>query len=105
MIATTRFETAQASRYLQTLCKHFGHKIPVQFTPSEGEITFPFGTCALRADTEGLSIETRAADRADLDRLNTVIRSHLERFAFRETPVLRWQTHPRPIAPTERTTT
>ena len=32
--------TASASRYLQQLCKHFAHKLPVTFDPAEGRIGF-----------------------------------------------------------------
>lgn len=47
--STATITTSCASSYLQQLCKHFGHKVPVEFTPQTGTITLPFGTCLLNA--------------------------------------------------------
>jgi len=46
--------TDHAGRYLQQLCKSFGHKVPVEFTPESGKVAFPLGICTLRA--EGASL-------------------------------------------------
>lgn len=81
--------TAHASKYLQQLCKHFGHKVPVAFTPEAGEITLPFGTCALSASEDALTL-TNAGEARDLPKLETVIADHLARFAFRENPTVTW---------------
>ncbi|MCR8724722.1 DUF2218 domain-containing protein [Frigidibacter sp. ROC022] len=87
---TATLTSDRASSYLQQLCKHFGHKVPVEFTPEAGEITLPFGGCTLRADGSTLTLTVSGAE-TDLDRLQKVIGDHLARFAFRETPVLDWQ--------------
>ncbi|MCR9157985.1 MAG: DUF2218 domain-containing protein [Rhodobacteraceae bacterium] len=91
MNANTFFKTENAERYLGTLCKHFGHKVPVTFEPGLGHIELPFGQCDLRADTAGLALTANAADRPGLDKTIQVITSHLERFAFRENPDLSWR--------------
>ncbi|WP_323766973.1 DUF2218 domain-containing protein [Marinovum sp.] len=90
MNATTHFTTDHAERYLGTLCKHFGHKVPVTHAGRSGEITLPFGACALTAEDTGLTMTAQAPDQAQLDRAVQVITSHLERFAFRENPELDW---------------
>jgi len=82
--------TEMASRYLQQLCKHFGHKIPAEFSPEAGTIRFPFGLCALKAADGALALEVSAANDQDLERMRGVIASHLERFAFRDTPTVSW---------------
>lgn len=82
--------TTNASRYLQQLCKHFGHKLPVEFTPEKGSIAFPVGLCALSAGNATLSISVAAAGAEDLARLQGVVASHLERFAFREPLAIEW---------------
>lgn len=84
-------KTEKGSRYLQQLCKHFGHKIPVEFDAHSGQIAFPFGTCRLGASAGGLSVSCNAADEAQLTRLQEVIGSHLLRFAFREDLQIDWQ--------------
>lgn len=87
---TASVQSERAPIYLQQLCKHFGHKIEVSFTPEEGFISFPFGRCDLSAADGVLTMKNSAEDEADLDRLNNVIASHLERFAFREKPEIVW---------------
>lgn len=83
--------TPHASRYLQTLCKHFGHKVAVEFDATAGRITLPFGACALRADEAALEMSVEAGDDAALRKAAQVIASHLERFAFRENPTITWR--------------
>lgn len=90
MNASTFFKTENAERYLGTLCKHFGHKVPVTYEPGSGHIELPFGQCDLRAETAGLALTAEAADKPGLDKTIQVITSHLERFAFRENPDLTW---------------
>jgi hypothetical protein len=82
--------TEMASRYLQQLCKHFGHKIPVEFTPEAGTIRFEIGACALKASGDVLALDVTAATETDLERMRTIIGSHLERFAFRDKPEIVW---------------
>ncbi|PSM19813.1 MULTISPECIES: DUF2218 domain-containing protein [Nitratireductor] len=89
--ATATVATDKASRYLQQLCKHFGHKRPVTFTPERGSIAFDFGACELEAGDETLTMTVNAGTPEDLERMRTVIASHLERFAFREPPAIDWR--------------
>ncbi|OSP56200.1 DUF2218 domain-containing protein [Pseudoruegeria sp. SK021] len=89
--SNAKFTTERASSYLQQLCKHFGHKIEVQFDPQAGLIKFPFGQCALSADQGVLDLTVNAETQADLTKACRVIGSHLERFAFRESPKIEWQ--------------
>lgn len=81
--------TDRASGYLQQLCKHFGHKVPVTFTPEAGEITLPFGSSALHAHDGVLTLSVTGED-DDLTKLEEFIGSHFARFAFRENLHLTW---------------
>ncbi|WP_062014566.1 DUF2218 domain-containing protein [Aureimonas sp. AU4] len=83
--------TEHASRYLQQLCKHWAHKFPVEFTPEAGTIDLPAGRTALRADAAALSIAITAGEGGDLDRLETVVADHIQRFAFREELRFDWR--------------
>jgi hypothetical protein len=80
----------RASGYLQQLCKHFGHKVAVSFTPERGTIVFDFGNCALAASGDMLSLTATASTSVGLSRVQHVVASHLERFAFRESPEIVW---------------
>jgi hypothetical protein len=79
--------TASGSRYLQQLCKHWGHKFEVSFTPEQGTIRFPEATATLTATPDALAVRIEAADPAVVERMKGVVASHLDRFAFREAPL------------------
>jgi hypothetical protein len=85
--------TPDASRYLQQLCKHFGHKLPVTFDEQSGRIEFSIGECRLDADEdEGvltLSLSTPSVHQ--LEELQDVVARHLLRFAFRDPPQIEWR--------------
>lgn len=85
-VSTATVPTAKPSSYLQQLCKHFGHKIPVEFTSDQGRITFEMGVAELEAAEDALILRVTG----DLDRMESVIASHLERFAFREELKVVW---------------
>lgn len=75
------FRTPNASKYLQQLCKHFGHKAPVEISADTGRVELSIGVAEMLADAETLTV-TVTGD--DLPRLREVIDKHLARFAFRE---------------------
>lgn len=87
----TTVATANASRYLQQLCKHFAHKVEARFDATRGEVDFPFGDCRLWADAERLKIECVSETEETLARTKFVVHDHLERFSWREKPEIVWQ--------------
>lgn len=89
--STARVATKSALRYLGQLCKHFGHKVPASIEGDHGWIAFEFGRCHLAADDAELSLHNTASTMEELERLEKVIASHLERFAFREELSITWQ--------------
>ncbi|MGW8136170.1 DUF2218 domain-containing protein [Sphingomonas zeae] len=87
-ISVARVPTLSASRYLQQLAKHWSHKMQVSFTAEEGTILFPDGSkLAMRADSDTLDIVLTVPEDGDVARMQDVIASHLDRFAFREAPL------------------
>lgn len=81
----THVPTPLGSRYLQQLCKHWGHKLDVEFTPEAGSIRFGDGrSCQLMADEAGLEIMVEAGDTERLQHTERVVIEHLKRFAFKE---------------------
>ena len=87
-ISVARVPTLSASRYLQQLAKHWSHKMQVSFTAEEGTILFPDGSkLAMRADSDTLDIVLTVPEDGDVARMQDVVASHLDRFAFREAPL------------------
>ncbi len=83
--------TGHASKYLQQLCKHFAHKVTVDYDPRQARVDFPFGDCRMWADGEALRIQCAAGSTEALERTQLVIDDHLLRFAWREKPEIIWQ--------------
>lgn len=89
--STASIRTVHASRYLQQLAKHWGHKFPVAFTATEATIELPLGRCALTAGGEALDILLEGSEGVELDRFETVVAEHLQRFGHREKLVFDWR--------------
>ena len=83
--------TETPARYISRLCKHFAHKIPVSFDEQQGPIEFAFGLGLLRAEDAGLTLRVEGNSQADLEKLQAVMASHFERFAWQEALQLDWQ--------------
>ncbi|WP_424934100.1 DUF2218 domain-containing protein [Amaricoccus macauensis] len=89
---TGTFSTPQASKYLQQLCKHFGHKVDVTFDETSGNVAFPMGPATLEATNGTLQITVTGTAPEDIEKGREVIDSHLARFAFREEfEAMNWQ--------------
>jgi hypothetical protein len=94
---TARVPTANGSRYLQQLCKHWSHNLKVEFTPQAGTVIFPKdargadwpgdATLTLKAEQDVLECRLEASAEAQREALKSVVSSHLDRFAFREAPL------------------
>jgi hypothetical protein len=99
---TARVPTANGSRYLQQLCKHWSHNLKVEFTPAAGTVVFPKNargadwpadaTLTLKAEPDALECKLEASAEAQREALKGVVSGHLDRFAFREAPLkFDWQ--------------
>jgi hypothetical protein len=83
--SNARVATANASRYLQQVCKHWSHKFAVEFTPERGRVPFSADrVCVLEAEPQALVMHLEAPDDESLMRLQGVVVDHVKRFAFRE---------------------
>lgn len=93
MLKTTGvFETSHASKYLQQLCKHFGHKVTVNYDAEKGRVNFPFGIAELNASDTALHVTITVTDPDLTARAQDAIDSHLVSFAFRENfETMTWQ--------------
>ncbi|WP_447589533.1 DUF2218 domain-containing protein [Aquipseudomonas campi] len=89
--SSTFIATLTPGRYIARLCQHFAHKLPVTFDEKHGRIDFAFGTCLLRASADGLTLQVRSHTTSDLEKLQHLIASHFERFAWQALLTLEWR--------------
>ncbi|MEM5521750.1 DUF2218 domain-containing protein [Sulfitobacter sp. AS59] len=82
---TGHYRTENGSKYLQQLCKHFGHKVETSFDAEKGWVAFVMGTAHMTADADGLTVTCTVKDPEEVAIVHNVIDRHLEKFAFRET--------------------
>jgi hypothetical protein len=95
--AISSVPTANGSKYLQQLCKHWSHKLSVEFTPEQGVVVFPKdargadwpddAAVTFTAGPQALDVRIEASAPEQLEALKGVVASHLDRFAFREAPL------------------
>ncbi|MEM6987040.1 MAG: DUF2218 domain-containing protein [Pseudomonadota bacterium] len=76
--------TDNASRYIRMLCKHFSHKVKVEWDEHSGYAELPSGVARFTAEDNALLIELSAVDDAGFAQGRHIIDSHLLRFAHRE---------------------
>ncbi len=90
LIATTSVKTDHAAKYLQQLCKHFAHKVDVEYDAVTGKAAFPSGACHMTADEEGLHVRCEADTEDALMMSKVIFEKHIVRFAWREEIELDW---------------
>jgi len=93
MIETTAtVPTAHGAKYVKQLCNHWAHKLEVEQSEGVGTVRFPAAAATMRAAGERLVVTIGAEDEATLERMKSVLATHLDRFAFREAPLpFDWQ--------------
>jgi uncharacterized protein len=95
--AVAMVPTSNGSRYLQQLCKHWAHDRAVVFTAECGTVVFPRnsrgadwpgdGLVTMVAHPDTLECRIDATAAAQRDGLKGALARHLDRFAFRESPL------------------
>ena len=91
LIASAYVATDTPARYISRLCRHFAHKLTVSFDEHRGSIRFDAGHARLHTGSGGLTLTVEAASQADLHRLQHVVASHFERFAWQDALQLEWK--------------
>jgi hypothetical protein len=97
-VSTARIDVERPERYVTRMCRHFGHRLPVEFTKERGSIRFDVGTCLLSTGPNQLVLHAEAEDDERLGRLESVVGRHLERFGTEDELQVRW-THDSEVVP------
>jgi hypothetical protein len=87
LIVSATVTTANGSKYVQQLCKHWSHKQAVELSEQKGVVRFPDAVVAFEARADDLSVTIDAPENETVERMKGVVASHLDRFAFREAPL------------------
>ena len=82
-----RAKTVSGSKYLQQLCKHWGHKFEVKFSENKGQVCFPSAVATMEASADALIVTIETVDTESVEQLKEVVANHLDRYAFREAPL------------------
>jgi len=89
-------ETENASKYLKQLCRHFAHKVEVEYDDVKAEVSFIPGPCKMLAREGLLIIEAESILDQGLLITQSIIDQHIKKFAWREELTLDWNTGPAP---------
>ena len=82
--------TAHASKYLKQMCKHFAHKVEVDFDDFRAHVAFPPGPCQMNADASELVISCQSDSEKGIEVMQSIIDQHIVKFAWREDLKLNW---------------
>lgn len=83
-ITTATYPTQHGAKYIAQLCKHFGHKVEVEFDDLEGRAALPSGALAMQASPGALRFRIESPDAKAMIQARFVVDSHLVTFAHRE---------------------
>ncbi len=89
MIIHALIQTEQPARLMTRLCKHWGHKFPVEAGEQESTITLPMGVCRMIC-TDILRVELQS-DEQQMSTFQQVVAEHLQRMASSQELVIEWQ--------------
>lgn len=82
-------QTEQPARLMKRLCKHWGHKFPVDAGEQQSTITLPLGICRMLC-ADILRVELQS-DEQQMPTFQQVVADHLQRMASSEELVIEWQ--------------
>lgn len=86
-----RVQTPKASNYLIQLCKHFGHKLKIDYDRHHARIVYNDRICELDVQNDDTLVLTMTApDYDQLCAIEDMVARHLQRFAFKENLAVRW---------------
>lgn len=98
MKSVAQVPTVHGRQYLQQLCKHWSHKLQVDYLSDQGTVVFPRdlrgaiwkgdALVKMSAKADVLLCEIEAVQLDHIEQLKDVLAAHLDRFAFREAPLI-----------------
>lgn len=90
-LSRAEIATLSGERLINRLCKHWSHKLEVEYSEQDAKIIFPDGTCLMHAEPDRLLVSIETLEEEHLDRLEGVVESHLVRMAKDEPLEIVWE--------------
>lgn len=87
---TASIPTERPARWAKQLLSHFSAKVEVVHDGEGGSITLGSGTGVVRVEPNLLVLEASAETEADIQRVQSVLGGHLERFAAKDGLAANW---------------
>ena len=84
--------TATPARYAKQLASHFGRRCEVVEEADGVRILFGGGNCLVQPREDVLDLRVSASSEPEVERLTSVVGSHLERFGQRNELEVTWST-------------
>ena len=88
-LSIAAIQTQHPERLMKRLCKHWGHKFPVELGEQQASIELPMGICRMLC-TDILQVELHSGEE-QMPRFQQVVADHLQRMASSEDLVIEWQ--------------
>lgn len=88
--ACTQIPTADASKLILKLCRHFAHKVPAVYDAHSGQVRFLQGQCVMKADAQSLSLYLQARAEDEIRMMQFIIDDHLRRFVRQQPLSYQW---------------
>lgn len=90
MLSEAKVATEYGALYVKKLCRHFGHKVPIQQDTNKARIDFPFGNCRIEIDEKQVYFSMDVANPDDIDKAEQVVADHFLRMANQDKPEIVW---------------
>ncbi|MDU0478276.1 DUF2218 domain-containing protein [Staphylococcus chromogenes] len=90
--STARVSTARPGRYAKQLASHFGRMVETHWSEAEGrgDIVFDGPIPVSLVAGDGVLLMTVSASETDLDRVERIVGTHLERFGRADDLSVQW---------------
>ena len=88
--STSHVRTESAARYVNRLCKHWGHKFEVELTPERGFIDFGDSNCELLAHPDHVLMILNSPDEDSLAHMQNVVAASCSALPARVPPKPKW---------------
>lgn len=90
LTARATVATGAAPRYAKQLASHLGRRSELRPEADGTRIVLTVGSCLLVVRDDALELRAEAGTAEELERVEHVVGSHLERFGHRDALTVRW---------------